>query len=249
MNKTKNRVGEKFITNEGCKVEIIEYFSSKNCTIQFEDGKKYLNKEYSKIVRGQVKNPYHNSILNIGYIGEGTFKVKCNKKITKEYSLWRSILQRGYNLQYKEKYPTYKDVTVCEEWHNFQNFAEWVSGSYVKDFEIDKDILVKGNKIYSPKTCCFVPKEINYILTKNNSKRGNLPIGVKKVSNSNKFQSSISKIVSESYLGSFNTPEEAFQAYKQAKEAYIKEVAEKWKDKIDQKVYQALQEYQVEITD
>ena len=113
---------------------------------------------------------------------------------------------------------------------------------------LDKDILVKGNKVYSPETCCFVPNEINILFTKGNSCRGALPIGVRKRKNG-KYLTQITKNSKNIHIGIFNTPEEAFQAYKVAKEDYIKKMADKWRDKISNRAYQALYNYQVEITD
>ena len=149
----------------------------------------------------------------------------------------------------KCKSNSYKDVTVCEEWHNFQTFAKWFEDnwkSHMEGWALEKDILVKGNKIYSPDTCCFVPSEINNLFITNKYKRGDYPIGVRKKVNG--FKARIYKD-KEIHLGYFNTPEEAFQAYKVAKEEYIKEIADKWKDKIDPRVYQAMYNYKVEITD
>ena len=145
---------------------------------------------------------------------------------------------------------TYIGCFVAEEWYCFQTFAQWHKEnkkSHMKSWQLDKDILVKGNKIYSPETCCFVPQEVNTLFVKNNINRGKYPIGVSKVGN--KFVSFIKTIDKSVYLGTFTTPEEAFEAYKTAKEAHIKEVADKWRELIDPRVYQALYKYEVEITD
>ena len=116
-------------------------------------------------------------------------------------------------------------------------------------FQLDKDILVKGNKLYSPDTCLFVPKEINTLLTHRRKDKGLYPVGVSYKPRINRYRAQISKFKKVIHLGCFITPEEAFQAYKTAKEAYIKEVAEIYKDQIDPRVYEALMNYQVEITD
>lgn len=105
----------------------------------------------------------------------------------------------------------------------------------------------EGNKIYSPKTCCIVPREINTLFLKRESSRGDWPIGVYK--KRKKFSACISSKIKNIGLGTFNTPDEAFQAYKVAKEKYIKQVADKWKGKIDERVYEAMYNYEVEITD
>lgn len=248
ITKSKDKTGEKHITNEGYEVEIIEYFSIRNCTIKFIDGSILYNIFYQNLKNGQVKNFNHKTVYKIGYFGYGIHKSRDNRKQSKKYTTWRSMIERGYNISYKEKYPTYKDCTVDERWHNFQNFAEWFEENYVEDFELDKDILVKGNKTYSSETCCFVPKEINYLLLNCTSKRGEYPIGVTFNKSKKKFVVNINN-KNHKYLGTFSTSEEAFQVYKQTKESYIKEVAKKWKDKISDRVYQALINYKVEITD
>ena len=113
---------------------------------------------------------------------------------------------------------------------------------------LDKDIIKKGNKVYSPNTCVFVPHSINTLFVKSNKVRGEYYIGVYK--NGNKFEAQLSKGNGKQIpLGLYDTPEEAFLTYKQAKEAYIKEVAEEYKGKIDPRAYEALMKYEVEITD
>lgn len=248
----KNRVGEKYFTNEGYEIEIIEYMSSENCTIKFNDQLYIRNILYDSIKRGSVKNPYHPSVYGIGYLGEGKYKSKIDGVTTKFYSVWFGVIQRGYCKNFKNRNTSYKECNVNKSWHNFQVFAEWYEKNYkpyMEKWHLDKDILVKSNKIYSPETCCFVPQEINKLFTKSEKTRGDCPIGVKYSKRREKYLSSISINKRVIHLGAFGTPQEAFLAYKTAKEAYIKEVANEWKDKISEKVYQALINYQVEITD
>lgn len=253
MKKITDRIGEKYITNQGYEIEIIEYYNNRNCTIKFNTFQKTVlkNQEYKYIKSGNVRNPYHPIFYGVGFIGEGIFKATLCKRINVDYNKWRNMIARVYSEKEQEKHPTYKDVTVCEEWYNFQNFAKWFYNNYnpetMQGWHLDKDILVKGNKVYSPETCCFVPVEINGLFIKSNVKRGKYPIGV--ILHAKKYQANLSKNKKQIFLGTFDTPEEAFQAYKIAKETYIKEVADKWKDKISDKVYQALISYQVEITD
>lgn len=247
MNKNKeNRTGEVFVSTVGEHFKIIEYFNCNNCTIQFEDGSILYNQMYKSIKIGHVFNPYFKTYYNIGFLGEGVYNTRKDIKV---YNTWSNMLKRCYSQTEQEKHPTYKEVTVCEEWHNFQNFAEWFYKNYVEGWQLDKDILVKGNKIYSPETCAFVPREINNLFLFRRNSRGKYPIGVKAPKRENDFEVGISKNSKIIYLGTFNTPEEAFQAYKVAKEQYIKEVADKWRDQITEEVYRALINYQVEITD
>ena len=119
--------------------------------------------------------------------------------------------------------------------------------------DLDKDILMKGNKIYSPDTCVFVPKNINTLFTKSNKSRGKYPIGVYFNKDRNKFQVNCNTFYNgktqQKYLGLYNTIEDAFNAYKQSKEANIKQVADYYKENIPDNLYEAMYNYKVEITD
>lgn len=253
MSKFIDRIGEKFITKQGYEVEIVEYFNNVNCTIRFNTSEKIVLKKqsYKRIKSGNIKNPYCPIFHSIGYVGEGGFKATTHKKINSFYNIWRNMLSRCYSKKEQLRFPTYKICSVVEEWHNFQNFAQWFYENYnhkvMEGWHLDKDILIKGNKIYSPETCCFVPNEINGLFVKSNSVRGLYPIGVNK--KGNKYQSNVSKNSIFEYLGTFDTPEEAFQAYKIVKEDWIKEVADEWRGQITEQTYQALINYKVEITD
>lgn len=169
------------------------------------------------------------------------------------YATWSQMLVRCYRESYKKITPTYKDCTVCKDWKLYSNFERWFndpSNGYKEGYCLDKDILVKGNKTYSPETCCFVPNEINALLIKHDNKRGKYPIGV--TLHNKKFCARINVFKKGSvWLGVFDTPELAFSAYKQAKEDYIKRMAQEYysEGKITKRVYDALMKYEVEITD
>lgn len=244
-------LNKQFNTYQGYIITIIIYKNCYDCTVQFNDLQKTIRKKVclSNIKTGKVSNPNHKTVYNIGYVSVGKYSPKYH---VREYDIWSKMIGRCYSEILRHKFPTYKDVTVCEEWHNFQNFAEWYINNYnlkiMQKWHLDKDILVKRNKIYSPETCVFIPSEINLILTNCRNKNNLYPTGVRK-NKYNKFTANIYINKKTKRLGTFNTPEEAFQAYKVAKEQYIKEVADKWKDKIEEKVYNALYDYQVEITD
>ena len=162
------------------------------------------------------------------------------------------MLKRAYNSDFKIKHPTYLNVTVEDSWHSYENFEKWYNEHHYEiDNEImnlDKDILFKGNKIYSSETCVFTPCRINNLFVKCDALRGNLPMGVRK--NGKRYYASWyqnnEKIETPTM---FDTPEEAFNAYKEFKENYIKQVADEYKDKIPQKLYDAMYKYEVEITD
>ena len=252
MSKFIDRTGLRYLTTEGYWVTIIEYFNNTNCTIQFENGHIVLKSHHNNIKRGNIKNPYHRSVYGVGYFGVGKYKAMENRKMDKIYDTWKDMLRRCYDEACLKKQPSYKGCSVIEKWHNFQVFAEWYEDNY-KPYDnksnLDKDILVKGNKIYSPKTCCFVPVEVNCLFVKRKNGRGNYPIGVSKHKRDKKFQARIFKNKKDVSLGYFDTPEEAFQAYKTAKEEYIKEMADKWRGQITEPCYEAMYAYEVEITD
>jgi hypothetical protein len=180
------------------------------------------------------------------------FGINDMELITKEESFgrWYNLLRRCYCEEILKKIPTYTSCTITDEWRYFSAFKEWFDKHYVEGWDLDKDILVKGNKVYSPETCCFVPQEINKLFTKRQRKRGAFPIGVSQNKNTQKtYRACIQKGGKQVYLGFYDNINDAFQAYKVAKEAWIKEVADKWKDKLEPRVYEALYNYEVEITD
>jgi len=178
--------------------------------------------------------------------------VKVGGKLIKEYKLWSGMLQRCFSEKYKQSRPTYEGVTCSKEWLSMTKFIEDVSqmkGYGLKGWELDKDILQKGNKLYSKDTCCFVPTEVNLLLTKRDNSRGEYPVGVCFHKTRGKFMASIAINGKQKTLGYLTTPEEAFQVYKLAKEAYIKVVAHKWKHLLDERVYLALLAYEVSSDD
>ena len=181
--------------------------------------------------------------------------IKGTNKVIHEYNLWSGVLERVYSSLLHSRRPSYKNSCVDPRWHSFKLFFEDIQNligyenSKQKGWHLDKDILIKGNKLYSKNTCCFVPIEINSLLTNNKGRRGEYPLGVSLHRSSNKFRAKVFKNGKLNCLGLYPSPEEAFYAYKQVKEAYIKEVANKWKDQIDPRVYEALINWKVEIDD
>lgn len=176
---------------------------------------------------------------------------------TKEHSLWRSMLARCYKERNLVKKPAYRGCEVSDNFKNYTYFYEWCNKQIgfksldenERVFALDKDLLVKGNKVYSEDTCVFVPMEINNLIVKSNSIRGDYPIGVVYDKDRDKFQTKLWIDNKPKFLGRFETVEEAFEKYKEYKEAHIKVVAEKWKHLIDSRAYDALMKYEVEVTD
>ena len=169
----------------------------------------------------------------------------------KEYLLWRSILSRCYSPVYQRGKPTYVGCSASDNFKSYSYFHEWCRtqiGFNQQNFQLDKDLIFKGNKLYSEDTCLFLPRELNALLVTSKKYRGSLPVGVTAHQRGN-FLAQCSTSSTSRYAGVFKTPEEAFQAYKQAKEAFIKLQAEKWKAHIDLRAFAALMAYEVQITD
>lgn len=153
------------------------------------------------------------------------------------YRVWKSMYLRCYG-NHEIHNPTYSKCSVCEEWHLLSNFKKWFDENYVEGYHLDKDILVKGNKVYSPETCCFVPQEINNLFT--NVNNNNPYPSINKVGG--KFVVSIGQ--KKKHVGRFDTLEEATIAYRKAHREHIREIANKWGNKISHKVYYSLINYE-----
>jgi hypothetical protein len=256
--KRNERIDETTYNNQGCLMRIIEYYKNKDIIIEFQDEyKARVHTQYSNFLQGNVKNPYHKSVFNVGMVGV-KYPISSNYKHTKEYNSWKGVLERCYDNTYKEKEPTYKDVMCCEEWLLFENFYEWLhsQSNFDKWFNgnqwaIDKDILNKENKIYGSDFCCLVPQCVNNLFITHNTRRGSEYIGVIKQNNRYIALCSNPFTKKQEYLGMYITQQEAFLAYKQCKECYIKQVAEieYAKGNITKRCYDAMMDYEVEITD
>jgi len=168
----RSEIGKTFVTNEGYQMQIIDYCDTKNVLVKFVDRPEVqIWSTLQNIENGQIKNPYHCSVYNKGYYGIGKYAARQNNIKTEEYVKWFSMFVRCYDKKYQEKQPTYIGCEVSDDFCNFQNFAQWYRHYKYNckyPLELDKDLLYEGNKIYSPKTCCLIPKEINSTL---NSKR------------------------------------------------------------------------------
>ena len=236
--------------------KILKYNDSRNVEIQFLKTGYETTAQLGRIRNGGVKDPYSPSIYSIGIVGT-KYPSKIDGVLTKEYMLWCSMLQRCYSNTFKKKYPTYEGCEVSDNFKSYEYFYEWCNKQigFGNDgngnpFHLDKDLLIKGNKVYSENTCIFIPVEINSILVKREALRGKHLIGVCWNKKDKAFVAQVNKNkVKQEYLGSFKTEIEAFNAYKQAKENFIKEQANKWKSQIDPRACKALMNYTVNIDD
>jgi len=164
--------------------------------------------QMSHVRNGQVKHPYAPSVYGVGYVGVGKHKPSFNRKDTKAYEKWNGMLERCYSDKWHVGKPTYKGVTVCKKWHNFQNFAEWYEKYYVDGYELDKDLLALPNvpKRYCENTCVFIPHVLNAFIRHSDAK------GWSKDKGAYKAVIKVNKV--NTHLGSYNTPEEAYKEYR-----------------------------------
>ena len=253
-----NNVSYKDCVGKVCKskssgdFKVLKYNNVRNVEIQFINTGYRKVAEMKEVRSGEIKDLYSPSVYGVGVVGT-KYQPTINGVNTKEYGLWYSMLRRCYSDTYKKRNQTYEGCEVSDNFKSYEYFYEWCHkqiGFGLDGFELDKDLLTKGNKVYSEDACVFIPKEINLVLTKRTASRGKHLIGVNWCKTNRAFRARVSRNKGmQENLGYFNTELEAFNAYKVAKEAFIKEQANKWKSEIDIRAYNALMNYQVEITD
>lgn len=250
-------VGMTNVNSQGYKMTIVDYISSKDIVVEFDDVyKTQKHCALGNFKKGHVSNRNHPTVFGFGIVGVD----RKNLANEKEYLTWTHMIQRCYipDEHRRVRDSAYKDCVVCEEWRMYscfydwirsqENYKQWLDGG----FSIDKDIIKKGNNVYCPEYCCLVPNYINNIFTKHTAKRGKYPIGV-----SINIYGTFTVCVKDyetgknKHYGNFDTPEEAFSFYKEKKEEYIKRIAQEEYDKgnIVEKCYNAMMNYQIEITD
>ena len=253
-----NKKGEKNYNTFGSEMIIAEYRGALDIDVDFpEYDWTAKNNTYQNFKNGKIKCPYDRSVYGVGYIGEGKYKIKENGKTTKCYNTWHDMLKRCYDEKFHERNPTYIDCEVCEEWHDFQEYGKWFDNNYYEiegeTMCLDKDILVKHNKIYSPETCIYAPQTINKLFTKRQNDRGESIIGTYPFKGKYVVQCSIINPQTgkskKEYLGYYDTQEKGFEVYKYYKEKNIKMVADYYFGRIPKRLYDGMYSYEVEITD
>lgn len=178
----------------------------------------------------------------VGKNSGGIHKVFEGGKHTTAYIIWRNMLMRCYSEKNHKRHPSYIECSVDERFHDFQDFAGWYYNHDYSNlgYELDKDLLIPNNKIYSPDNCCFVPQELNKLLTSRGRCRGKLPQGVCFHSRVKKYNAQVWISGKRKHLGYFDCPDEAHQVYREAKERYVKNKALEWANRIEWNVFVAL---------
>ena len=254
----KKKIGMIGTNKLGYPMEIVDYVDCENIYVRFIGGKTITHASFRDFREGNVKNWDSPTVYGHGIIGNMVNQLSAYGK-SKEYKTWCAMLERCYNEENLKKRPTYEQCEVCKEWMYFENFYNWLHNQ--ENFEkwislnrssIDKDIIVKHNKVYSPDTCCLVPLRVNSLFIRQESTRGEFPIGVHYNDEINGF---VAQLTDENnkfkYHNVFATPESAFQYYKEKKEKKIKIIAQEEysKGNITKRCYDAMMSYEVEITD
>ena len=238
--------GSVFKTKNSGDLIITKYVNSRMVHVRFFNTGYETNTEMVQIKRGNVKDRLAVTVRGVGILGDAP--TLCGGKKLKEYMLWGAMMARCYDPEYQNKNPTYRDCYVSNNFKNYSYFRNWClqqTGFNRVDWELDKDIVTRGNKYYSEEHCVFVPQEINKLLCRQNKKQDKYPVGVYYDSRENNFQSRINNGEKQVRIGRFSTVEDAFHAYKQAKEARIKLLADKYRGQIDERAYESLMSYQV----
>lgn len=250
MNKARSpiKAGDVFAVASGGTCTVIAYERNNRITIRHDDSHGHVAVvDGGNLRRGNVRNPYARNVYGMGMNGVGPHKVKDNGKKTAAYALWAGIMQRGYCSSFKSANPSYQDVYVCPEWHNFQVFAEWFysqENCMSAGFQLDKDLSIIGNREYSPVACSFVPSQINSLLNDCAGRRGALPQGVSKKRSSYIARVSVKGIPVT--IGNFPSEEAAYKHYLAYKTKHVREMAEEYKSVIHPSVYENLKNWILE---
>jgi hypothetical protein len=240
----KIKEGDSFTDINGLTCVVVEYIASSKIKVEYEDG--HTQYRTGAILR---KSAFHKGGRRGTRSPNPDYETSISHNLKEKHT---AILRRLFKDNSIQKNSSYTDSTISDDWLDFNSFHSWAVnqvGHQYKDWHIDKDILVKGNKHYSSETCCFVPLRVNILFTTRASKRGAFPIGVHQDSQSSKYIAACRDGSKRVMLGRYSSPEEAFKVYKAFKENVIKSVAEEYKSIIDPKVYDAMISYEVEITD
>lgn len=228
-------VGEYYKTKYNGEVLVVNYHNYRDVDVKFKDTGFETKVRVCQLESGKIKDPLRPTVKGVGFIGIGAHRSSVDGRVNKVYRLWLGMLERCYCDKLQVSNPSYIGCSVSEEWHNFQRFAEWCTGRYRGGYQLDKDLLKIGNKIYSKDTCVFVPKSLNIFTINSSNKRGRYKIGVSSMGD--RFVSNCSDGTGGlKYLGTYEDEDSAHNAWK----TYKLGLADKMKvemDRIDIRIY------------
>ena len=188
--------------------------------------------------------PFINGKFKRSYTQEG------KTKFYKEYTYWHNMNTRCNNPKYAEKFPTYKGVFISEEFSDYDYFVEWCRSLDVfknDGWVLDKDIILKGNKCYHPELCTFVPSELNgFFVMRSSVRNKELPVGVSWCESEGKFKTYCSQLNGKNKtVGRYLNVDDAAEAYVRYKNSLAKELLNRWKGQVDERVILTLDKYDV----
>jgi hypothetical protein len=238
------KVGDVWPTKSGVDVEIIKTFKgSQRVVIKWLDEYQHTTEIYQcALPRSNLKNPYERTIIGVGFLGT-SYAAQNPLKFKREKIVWSGLFKRAYDEKTLIERPGYAGATVNAGWHEFGGFVDWTEqavGWKNKNWHVDKDLILRGNREYGPETCCMLPPVVNSALW---VREHILPPGV-------------TKLPDGYYRGGFyedgkvqqkrfKTPEEAFEFYKPLKEGRIKQLADEYRYQIDPRAYDALMTWEI----
>jgi hypothetical protein len=239
-----NIIGVRFESKNYGIFEVIDY-NGGLCTVKFiNTGYETTSKKHNIII-GAVKDKLAPSVHGVGITG--MLPSRIDGVLVPQYQLWSSILQRCYCPKYHKTQPSYIGCTVSENFKKYEFFHNWCNdqiGFGKEGWQLDKDLLGGESHSYHEDHCVFIPQDINVILHSNSKSRGSFALGVS-IERSGGFRATVNNWGESKFLGCFDTEAEAFLAYKEAKEMYVREVAEFYKSQIDLRVYEFLVNYRI----
>jgi len=224
------KVGNVYRSSNCGNILVLNNKSSRNVDIKFLDtGYTLLGQQRGNVVRGTLKDPTQTTVEGVARIGETK---TLNVANTYAYKCWKKMIVRCYNIKYQEVRPTYIGCAVVDEWLNFSNFEPWFYENYKAGYSLDKDLLFKGNRTYSKDTCCFLPQEINTMITQHGRNIDGCESGVsrRRKKGSMDYNGILTVSVCGAYLGRFNCLDKANSAASEFRELYFESVAEKYFD-------------------
>lgn len=220
-------VGSIYPTKRDGNVQVIARVDRKHVRVRFIEHPFETDVRLDSLRNGHVKNYMRPVVCGVGFVGSGPWPTSVGGQTTTTYKTWNGMLTRCYAPRHENHIRNWSDVTVHPEWINFQNFATWYEERLDKhgpvDFkwELDKDMLVPGNRQYGPSVCCLLPQPINGLFNDHGLKRGNLPLGITKMRK--QYQARVNAFGVCRELGCYSNLADAQRAYWSEKFRVIQE--------------------------
>lgn len=235
-------VGQVYNSNHYGSIEVVELLTKTHSKVRFTNTGSIKTFRNDAIRNGQIRDMFSPKTYGVGYIGEGRYAASKKGEHSKHYHCWSGMLERCYSDKFHSSINYKGKVTVWESWLNYQVFCEWYEGNYIKGWHLDKDI--SKSSLYSPESCHFLPRELNTFFTTRRHFRGEYPIGVLYKCGSYEATISGGTKGSHIYLGVFDTPEKAFNKYRDAKKAALNSLICKYEDLLPKRTKEVLENYE-----